>query len=84
MVSPSEPNILGQVQVRPQFDQHVNVDEVANVIVGALGEDDLIDLETLSAIVQVPGESRTAPADAGGQRNDAVRLLDNLLVDVVR
>jgi hypothetical protein len=72
-------------QVRPQLDQLIDVDEAPNIVVLALSEDDLVHLEALPSVTEVPPLVRTgaAPKDMNRQGDDTMCLVDRRVIDVL-
>ena len=54
LVPPCDTNMRRQPQLCPEPDELIDVDEPADIVVIAFGEDDLVYLEALSRVVQVP------------------------------
>jgi hypothetical protein len=66
--------MLRQPQLVPEVDQVVDFDVPPDVFISPLGEDDLVNLETLAPIAEIPGLVGASPKDVLREGNDAIGL----------
>ena len=72
MSGPSSTYVRWQPQVRPETYEFIDVNEPSNVVLGAFGEDHLVDLDSLTPICEIPLSIRSAPEHVDWQRHDAM------------
>lgn len=72
MSGPSGTYVRWQPKLRPEMYEFIDVNEASNVILGAFGEDHLVDLDSLTPAFEIPLSLRPAPKHVDWQRHDAV------------
>lgn len=83
-LGPSESDVARENQIAPEVDQVVDDDEVADVVVGALGEDLLIDECSVCPIVEVVAPLNSAPTNPRRQLDQAGSLGEVGVIQVIR